>query len=166
MYNINKKGLIITGYGIAVSMAMSFCTVKYTPDMSDVVCKYTTPIAQFEDEKQFAISVSNHYTCIDSVKLNQYFLLTFAYFMVYIQVLRCLIMASYLFSKYEPKKDELYSETQTLQEICDSFVEEFYRNKRYKFQDLESLKASKYARERADHIFQSEIEKRNRMNND
>jgi hypothetical protein len=166
MYNINKKGLILTGYGIAVSMAMSFCTVKYTPDMSDIVCKYTTPIAQFEDEKQFAISVSNHYTCIDSVKLNQYFLLTFAYFMVYIQVLRCLIMASYLFQKYEPKKHVLSSKTKEMQKLCDTFVQELSTDKIFKFQDLESLKASKYARERADHIFQSEIEKRNRMNND
>jgi hypothetical protein len=165
MAKYNYQGLLITIYGVAVSLALGVVATPFTPDFSKTVCNVSTPVAEFQDELQWAKSIDANEKCVNNAKTNQFFIVSYLIFLAYIQMLRCLILASYLFSKYEAKKnEEKFYAIENAEQMYSGLLEEQFKAKKPMFDDLESMKASYIAQKIAVDGFCASIENRSRYN--
>jgi hypothetical protein len=161
MSKYNYQGLLTTVYGVMFSLGLGVIATPNIPDFSMAICNVASPIAEFQDERQFAESVNDNDKCIESTKISQYFLVSFLIFLSYTQLLHCLILGSYLFSKYETKKnEEKFYTIENAEHMYSGLIEDHFKAKKPMFDNLEEMKASYLAQKIAVDAFCASIEAR------
>jgi hypothetical protein len=144
--NVNPNGFLTTLLGISISLSAGILAFNQFPRTNTAVCNFLSPIANFEDELQWAKSINANNDCKSKTDNLQLMLTSILFFAVYLQILRSLILASYLYQKHQDNKDNKFYLIEDAEQMYSGLLSNLDVPKPDpKFDTLEALKANHLA---------------------
>jgi hypothetical protein len=172
--NINYNGIMLTLFGLSMSLSAGILSFGFLPRISTGICSFTSPVEPFVDELQWAKSVNKNDDCKANIDPEfksqadnlQLMLSSMLFFGMYIQILRSLILASYLYQKHQDNKDKKFYVIEDAEQMYSGLLSNLYPDEtKPKFDNLEALKASHLAQTFAVNAFINSMPLRERGEN-
>jgi hypothetical protein len=164
--NINHNGFLSTLFGLSMSCSAGILSFAIFPRANVAVCNYVSPVAQFQDELQWAKSVNANDDCLSRTDNLQLVLSSTFFFGIHILILRSLILSSYLYQKHEDNKDKKFYVIEDAEQMYSGLISHLKVPKpEPKFDNLEALKAAHIAQTFAVNAFIASMPLRERGEN-